>query len=277
MLKQRILTAIPLVLIMLASILLFSSVVFALLMALVCALAAWEWAHLCGMTSKVAKSLYVAQVMLCLCLCALGQYHWPSLSYALILVAALWWWLALWWVARYPAGPTLRAESVAMRLLGMALLSTAWLSLFKLTQAESAWVGLIWLMLIIWSADIGAYAVGRCLGGRKLAARVSPGKTWSGFVGGLMASSVVSGLWLLWVVQPVQPLAVEGWVAALLGLLISLIVTLASVVGDLFESLIKRQCGVKDSGGLLPGHGGVLDRIDSLCAAAPWFVLLVGV
>jgi phosphatidate cytidylyltransferase len=127
---------------------------------------------------------------------------------------------------------------------------------------------IIWLFVVVWSADIGAYFVGRAYGRRKLARAVSPGKTWEGAVGGLVCSVVLAtGLVGIVPVLRMVPLSLTGW--ALLAFALGAI----SIVGDLFESVLKRETGAKDSGALLPGHGGLLDRIDALLAALPTFAL----
>ena len=118
------------------------------------------------------------------------------------------------------------------------------------------------LLLIVWSADVGAYAFGRLLGRRKLAPAVSPGKTWEGVTGGLVTAGLAAGLAAAWVGVPANRLIVLAVATALI-----------SVLGDLTQSMFKRNVGLKDSGKLLPGHGGVLDRIDSLTAAVPAFVI----
>jgi len=125
------------------------------------------------------------------------------------------------------------------------------------------------LLAIVWSADVGAYAFGRWLGRTKLAPAVSPGKTWEGMAGGVLLAAVAAGSAAAWLNLPVFPLAALGIVTALV-----------SVLGDLTQSMFKRNVGLKDSGKLLPGHGGVLDRIDSLTAAIPVFaggLLLFGI
>jgi phosphatidate cytidylyltransferase len=125
------------------------------------------------------------------------------------------------------------------------------------------------VLAIVWAADVGAYAFGRWLGRTKLAPAVSPGKTWEGVAGGLLLAGVAAGLAAPWLDLPVARLAGLGVVTAL-----------ASVLGDLTQSMFKRNAGLKDSGKLLPGHGGVLDRIDSLTAAIPVFaggLLLFGI
>ena len=122
----------------------------------------------------------------------------------------------------------------------------------------------IWLLMVIWATDICAYLVGRTVGGPKLAPRISPGKTWSGLLGGVAGASLLGGF-------AAQALGAGYWFAAAVGGCLAVI----GQVGDLFESALKRRAGVKDSGHLIPGHGGLLDRIDGLVFAAPVFAGLV--
>jgi phosphatidate cytidylyltransferase len=131
---------------------------------------------------------------------------------------------------------------------------------------------LIFPLVLTWASDIGAYFVGRTIGGRKLIPSVSPGKTVAGAVGGLVASMVVSWIYARWVLVPVASLGFTPWAALGFGALISV----AAQVGDLFESLLKREGGVKDSSRIIPGHGGILDRFDSLIFVLPVAYLLLG-
>jgi phosphatidate cytidylyltransferase len=170
-----------------------------------------------------------------------------------LLVAPLW--LARGWRVRGPL-------AVAA---GWIVLVPAWLALVRL-QADPA--GLLVLLGIVWLADSAAYAAGRLWGAHKLAPRVSPGKTWEGVAG---AGAAVAVYYVA--VSAVAP--AQSWAGGWPGMLVFAGVLVMSIVGDLFESLMKRQAGVKDSGALLPGHGGILDRIDGLVAALPLAALLV--
>ena len=127
-------------------------------------------------------------------------------------------------------------------------------------------------LILTWATDTGAFFVGRAVGGRKLIPAVSPGKTVSGAIGGLLTSIVVTWLYVTFLLRPTAQLAMTPWGIIAFGALVSV----AAQVGDLFESLVKREAGVKDSGGLLPGHGGVLDRLDSLFFVLPTAHLLLG-
>jgi phosphatidate cytidylyltransferase len=145
----------------------------------------------------------------------------------------------------------------------------AWLALVALLVAGGPWL-ILWVLIVVWSADIGAYFAGRQFGKRKLASMVSPGKTWEGAIGGTVLSGVL-GSTLGTTVPALQTLTPDLW-QWMVG---SLVIAIVSVFGDLFESALKRARGVKDSGGLFPGHGGMLDRVDSLIAALPCVALAV--
>ncbi len=154
-----------------------------------------------------------------------------------------------------------------MLVTGPLLLATPWYAMLVLrSQPEGEWLVLL-LLLLVWGADIGAYFAGRRWGQAKLLPAVSPGKTVAGAVGGSLASIMIAAVAALFMEQP--PLMMAYF------LFVGFVVSWISILGDLAESLFKRRAGVKDSGTLLPGHGGVLDRIDSVTVAAPFFHLLV--
>lgn len=135
--------------------------------------------------------------------------------------------------------------------------------------ADNHYSGAVWLlyvMILVWGADSGAYMFGKMFGKHKLAPKVSPGKTWQGFFGGLLTAAVISWAYGVWAHLDVTPTVL---------LICSVVAALASVLGDLTESMFKREAGIKDSGHLIPGHGGILDRIDSLTAAVPVFACLL--
>ncbi|SEH05941.1 phosphatidate cytidylyltransferase [Candidatus Venteria ishoeyi] len=184
-------------------------------------------------------------------------------------VAAAWWLLALFLVWQYQFSKITQLINARWlkSLMGFLILLPTWFALSHLHQSRGGdW--LLFLLVLIWTADSGAYFAGRRWGKHKLAKRVSPGKTWEGVAGAVVSSLLLTLLWLWW-----SNLAMP---AALWLLLLSVLTVLASILGDLLESLFKRQTGIKDSSQLLPGHGGILDRIDSLTAAAPIFVLGLG-
>jgi phosphatidate cytidylyltransferase len=261
MLKQRIITAVVLAPLVLGGIFLLPLFEFKLFIAAVVTLAAWEWANLSGMTGQAARIGYAVLVLAIVIVMKFLAV--PAMP--VLVTALLFWCLALGWVCTYPSSRG-QWQTVPMRaLMGLLVLLPTWSGLVELKAQESANVWLLLLMLLVWGADIGAYFAGRAWGDKKLAVQVSPGKTWAGFYGGLAASMTIALVFGLVV-------SLSG--AQLAGLmLVCLFTALVSVLGDLLESMLKRHRGIKDSSRLLPGHGGVMDRIDSLTAAAPVFAL----
>ena len=170
-------------------------------------------------------------------------------------------------VAHPRGGSWLDRRSVSL-VVGAITLTGAWIALVEVHGDRRMLV--LWLLLQVWAADIGAYFAGRAFGRRKLAPHVSPGKTWEGLAGGLLMAWVVALTWAL-----LDPDLVMRWHGLTTVVAVSGLIVIVSVVGDLGESLKKRVAGVKDSGHLFPGHGGVLDRIDSILAAAPAFALVL--
>jgi len=255
MLKQRLLTAIILIPLIVWILSLSTQTVAYVFMSIV-VLGAWEWAGLCG----INRNLYALVVAL-LMLYWLWQQQSTGVLY--ILAGCLWWLLALYWVLRYQQGQSLVPTSPFIKaLLGFFILLPAWMALLILHK-EYGWHSVVFLLVLIWAADSGAYFAGRRWGARKLADKISPGKTWEGVAGALVMSSIVSLAYAL-----SMPLMTSFF----LFMLLCFLTVLASILGDLLESLFKRQMNIKDSGQILPGHGGILDRIDSLTSAAPIFV-----
>jgi len=260
-LRQRILAALVLIPLVVWVVLWAPPPVFAVASALVLLGGVWEWTRLvplAGLAPRLAFVLVFAG-LLALGWLRLAQPDWAP---GLLVLALAWWLLALAWILRPLAGQRQRGLKA---LLALLVLPPAWVGLNLLHAAPQGPAWLMFLLVLIWVADSGAYFAGRAFGRHKLAPRVSPGKTWEGVAGGLLACALVG--WLG-----------GGWLGdATLnrpGLVLLAVATGAiSVVGDLFISLLKRQVGLKDTGHLIPGHGGVLDRIDSLLAATPAFVL----
>ena len=263
MLKQRIITAAILLPIALIGFFLLEGLAFALFIGLVVSLGAWEWARLAGFAGQPVRVGYALVVVLLLAL----LYQAPALAPWLLVVGGIWWLAATALVLSYPDSRRYWGGAPGSLIIGLLVLLPAWQGLVLLKQWPLANGLIIAVMVLVWGADIGAYFSGKAFGKRKLAPRVSPGKSWEGLLGGLLTSLLITfcvGLYRGW--------SMGELVLALLG---AALVVLISVVGDLTESMFKRSSGIKDSSNLLPGHGGVLDRIDSLTAAVPVFALLL--
>jgi phosphatidate cytidylyltransferase len=220
--------------------------------------AGYEWAGFVRLRSVPARLSYAAAILLALTGAEMlaGDPRW--LSHELWLAAA-WWIIAFLWLALRSQAGGRRAAAIA----GFLVLVPAGIGLSHLVTLQPNGQGLLlYLLVLIAAADVGAYFGGRLFGRHKLAPQVSPGKTWEGFGAGMVAAAVVAVVGANIFDVPFWP-----W------LVLCLLVAVVSVIGDLTESMFKRHVGLKDSGRLLPGHGGLLDRIDSLTAAAPTFLL----
>lgn len=265
MLKARILSALVMVPLVIASIFYLSTPMFALCTALVVAAGFWEWSRFIPL-----ENMYFRWVYLLAGCASLGLAWFIGLDACigfLLMVSFSWWLWVLVWFAR----PGLFAADSRFThwykgIAGLLVLVPAWAALVTLHANEKTGPGIVLLLLaMIWAADIGAYFSGKRWGKTRLAPDISPGKTWQGVYGGIIASLLVASL--------VGVQLFEETNAMLLFILAAAVAMGFSVVGDLLESLMKRQCGLKDSGQIIPGHGGVLDRIDSVTAAAPVFLL----
>lgn len=274
MLRQRVITALIMAGVFLSSIIFLPLPGLAVLFGVIICLGAWEWSRLAGWAAPAARVIYVLLVATALgglyFYCRLDQTHSRELREQVqpfLGLACLWWSFALLWVKSYPASAVIWRTMAMRSLMGFLILPPAWLAAIFLLSFPRGGVLMVVMVVVVAAADIGAYFSGKRFGKHKLAVRVSPAKTWEGFWGGLLGCALLAVI--LWYLLPDQ--------AAHIGLdavvAITLATALASVVGDLSVSMVKRETGVKDSGSLLPGHGGVLDRLDSLCAAAPVFAL----
>jgi phosphatidate cytidylyltransferase len=262
MLKQRLLTAFILIPPLLW-VLTLSSQILAGVAGLFVVLGAWEWARLCGWQTKTTRILYT--ILFSFALLLTYQFRDQMVTY-ILWGACLWWFIALFWILRYQQTQSIPLSPLLKAILGVVILLPSWLAVLHLHEHEQyGWTWVIFLLVLIWAADSGAYFAGKRFGKRKLAPQISPGKTYEGVVGALLMSLIVSLLYALNL--SISPMAL------ILFLLLCLLTVMASILGDLLESLFKRQAGVKDSSHILPGHGGILDRIDSLTAAAPIFVI----
>ena len=255
MLRERVITALILAALVLLVIFLLPHAATMAALALLVVAAAWEWSAFPRFTQHSARIFYVAFVAACVAATLWFGVEREEMD-RLIQMALLWWVFALVWVAIAPA----RVNRTTAAGAGLLVLVPAWLALARLHAAGPQL--LLFLILLVVAADVGAYFAGRRFGHNKLAPRVSPGKTWEGVLGGFGAAALMAALGVWWF-----------RVDASRFLSLCLIVVVASIIGDLTESLFKRHAGLKDSGSLLPGHGGLLDRVDSVTAAAPVFLI----
>lgn len=274
MLKQRIITGLILAPIAIGGIFFLPPFEFSLFIGFIIAVGGWEWANLAGFSKPVERVAFAAFISLLL-------YLSTFLNPTYILAASAFGWIvSLYLITQYPAKKTLWECRYRRLLIGIFVLVPAWTGLVVIRDANTLLYGfqavdtrylILYIMFIVWGADVGAYFSGKAWGNKKLAPNVSPGKSWAGVYGGLATTAlfaIIASLMLD------MSLVDTTWL-----LLITLITGVFSVVGDLLESMLKRHRGIKDSSQLLPGHGGVLDRVDSLTAAVPvltFLFILVG-
>ncbi len=279
MLKQRVITALVLLALLLPALFATHAWPFMALTVILIAAAGWEWGRLNGVPAWQAW----LGAVICLLACAgAAQAGWVRMTPPIVwlLAGAMWVLLGAWMIQRGVAGWALWPQGIRWAA-GLLLLALAWVAM---AQAHQRGVNfLLSVLVLVWAADVFAYFFGKAFGGRwirtKLAASISPGKSWEGVLGGMLgvclvalAWSEVDRRWALTDLSFYSLLWAKGWWLALPGLLF---MAAMSVVGDLVESLVKRSAGMKDSSGLLPGHGGVLDRIDALLPTLPLAMMLV--
>ena len=265
MLKQRTITGLVLAPIGVAVVLLLPTMALAAFTSLTVLVALWEWTRMAGFTSRPMRSAAVAIVMLVLVSLWLARDE-PLIWY-LIVAGVAWWLVAFAWLRNFSFGAAPTRENAAIKFAaGLLATLPAWVALTKLHADPRSGPGWALLaMMLVSVADTAAYFTGSRYGKTKLCPQISPNKTFAGVYGALASGAVLS--------------AVGGWLLHLRGLALAALIALglvtvvASIVGDLFESLIKRQAGVKDSGTLFPGHGGMFDRLDGMFAALPVFAL----
>ena len=271
MLKKRIITAVCIFAVFLISLFSLPEVYFDIFIGIVLLVCAWEWANLSGFQP------YKQRIIYCVLFGALmlslvpyldmftGEQLDQEKAKSIFLLSGLWWTVALLWVQGYPSSAVLWGNRWLRAAIGMLVLIPSGLSLvFLYQQPQGVWL-IILVVAIVATADIGAYFSGRAFGRHKLAKNVSPGKSWEGVWGGLLCCAILA----------LGVAAFTDFSVWLTVLAIVLPTAMVSVLGDLLESMIKRHRGIKDSGRILPGHGGVMDRIDGLTAAAPIFSLAI--
>lgn len=266
MLKQRLLTAAILAPLIIWGIISLPTLYLAILFALIIVQGGWEWSGLMQMSDVSQRVMYVVVVAACVGMAgyslSLPENDWIALP----ALSLLWWFFAAIWVLRYPRNTKCWTRQAMQGMIGIFILIPAWLSIIALHGAgEQGPYWVLYLLSLIWVADSSAYFGGRRFGKHKLAPEVSPGKSWEGVLSALVVTAiyaVAAGAWF--------GFSGNQW---LILVVLSLITVVFSILGDLAESMFKRHAGKKDSGNLLPGHGGVLDRIDSITAAAPVFLV----
>ncbi|HJP97803.1 MAG TPA: phosphatidate cytidylyltransferase [Rhodanobacteraceae bacterium] len=270
MLRQRVITAVILAPLILALIFLTHTPLFAGLLALIFLLGMWEWTRMAGVSGyplRVASLLGYAILFAVFWHVCQSPWWWYP-----VLAGLAWWLLALLWLSRARFAATASPAHAFLKLVaGAFVIVPAWCAVVVMhgdLAAPHTGHGRLWVVFfacIVFAADIGAYTAGRRWGHTKLAPTISPGKTREGVYGALVCSGIVGLVGGVLLHVPAR------WLPAIVAL--ALLTVLLSIVGDLLESLMKRHAGVKDSGALFPGHGGVFDRMDSLVAALPIFVL----
>ena len=263
MLKQRIITAVIFGSLMILTIFKLPNSFATIIFAGIALIGAWEWSALMGVKTNQKKLLYVVLIGV------LMSFVWffvfePEQEKFILLIATLWWVGVVFLLILYkPAWlQSIRLQKLLVYSAPIVLVP-AWLALKILHQQSPAM--LMFLFALIWVADISAYFVGKRFGKKKLASELSPGKSLEGVYGALISTVLMA-----YIGVQIFSMDKKIWIY-FIGLCV--FITFISVVGDLYESLLKRKAGAKDSGTILPGHGGVLDRIDSLAAAAPGYVL----
>ena len=269
MFKQRFATASVLALLFIASLAYFSTTTFVSFIMLVVLIAGWEWCDLSGIKSIVTKLLCIFGLLVSLLIASnyVGIYSQFNqlLSYQICFSVMLLWAIIFLWLQGYPSSAILWSSKPVMLCLGVFLLVGTWVALASIISLENGRYLLLLAVTIIVLADVGGYIAGKLFGRHKLAPTISPGKTWEGLFGGMVLQAFLVGA-LLQLFPDIDALDLCMLVFS---------VAICSVIGDLFESMLKRFRGVKDSSNLLPGHGGFLDRLDGVMAALPMFYVIL--
>ena len=264
MLKARLLSAAIMIPLVVYGVLYLSTPVFTLFLAAILLLAAWELSHLIPVTNTLVRAGYIAAIAALMWL--LWQAGLAQAIYPLLLLAMIWWLCALFWLSHPQLCAADSPLNAGLKMLaGVLVIVPAWAALTTLhASSESGPTLTLMLLVTVWLADSGAYFAGRQWGKIKLAPAISPGKTREGVYGGLLSSllfaAVAGGVYS------------HSWQWTLMFMSVVAVAVMFSVVGDLLESLLKRHSGIKDSGNIIPGHGGIFDRVDGLVAAAPVFL-----
>jgi phosphatidate cytidylyltransferase len=244
--------------------------VFSIAILLAVALGAWEWADVIGIVGVVSRLAYIF-VLLCTIFGVAVWLGFPAgvaseRAHGILLIAVTLWAVIFLWIQGYPSSAILWSPKPIQAITGILLLTFTWVAIVSiLNKDQGQWLLLVGILIVV-LADVGGFVVGKIAGRHKMAPVVSPGKTWEGFAGGLVFQLILIVCLMQFWSEPLSMVNLSVLVFP---------VALYSVIGDLFESMVKRRSGVKDSGAILPGHGGVLDRIDGIMAALPMYALLL--
>jgi phosphatidate cytidylyltransferase len=274
MLKQRVITALVLLALLLPALFAPTAEPLAGLTLVLIAAGAWEWGRLNGLAMRGALRLAAVCVMLCLYAWS-ARWAYDAPANVWTITGAVWVFLAAWLIRHGVGRWATISRSLRLSVGVMAL----WLTWVAMYEAKVMGINfLLSLLLLVWMADIAAYFSGRAFGRHKLAPDISPGKSWEGVWGGMVGVMLMAAVWI-WVdnLYPLDSLSLFSrlYARGIPFLVLALLfLTLMSVAGDLVESLVKRSAGMKDSSKLLPGHGGVLDRVDALLPALPLAMML---
>lgn len=254
-LKQRIVTGSVLALLVIIAIFSLPIFEFTIIVALIATMAVWEWCRLINLQNSILRLGYILLTLVLFFICL--RFFPQKILY----LALIWWLISCVFILFYPRLQKIWRHSLVLAAVGILIIVAFAIAIIDLRILGPGY--LLWGLFLVWGADTGAFAIGRRYGKHKLAAHVSPNKTIEGFLGGLALTiifAVIGGLLL--------NVPSRHWLAFLL---LAVVVNIAAVIGDLFESMTKRSANLKDSGNWLPGHGGLLDRIDSLMCALPIF------
>lgn len=256
---KRLLTVIVLVPLFVCLILNVSVSTFQIISAVFCLLAAWEWACLMRVKQVVNRLIYVVLMLGGLSIAQFIPYQY------VLWLALIWWVLAIFILWRYVRKQTKSKKIFINGVIGFLCIIPAWSGLNSLRASIDGQYYVLFFLFLLWATDVGAYLVGMRFGKNKLAPTLSPGKTIEGVIGGLILMLIILLLGV-----SIFHVPLTKWIGLAI---ISIVMVFFSIIGDLFESMFKRIADVKDSGHLIPGHGGILDRLDSMFAAAPIFAL----
>ncbi|HEU4778386.1 MAG TPA: phosphatidate cytidylyltransferase [Steroidobacteraceae bacterium] len=263
MLKERVLTALVLAAVLLGVMLGMPPIATVWLLTVLVLVGAWEWAGFIGKSTKGTRAAFTVAIALALVACLYFYTRSTAFVSVIVTIAVAWWFIAFLWLCLAPG----RVTPVTAALAGFLSLVPCWLALVHVTFSTQSPRWVLFTLALVWAGDTGAFFAGRWLGRVPLAPRVSPKKTWEGALGGLLASGLVAWACSKWL------FGFDAWPFVMTCVAVAAI----SIVGDLTESMLKRAAGLKDSGTMFPGHGGMLDRIDSVTAAAPTLVFaLIG-